>query len=259
MENSMETKYIVQGEDYVFYLIIYPTESPAQLQEVWAVTDEGFESTHITSAKYSTTLQLVFISDITSQMSTGQHYIRVFAKDSYGLKYSVFEMGVIVNPKFPIETREDFLNYKLPPNPIKTAVSKVTADNYKVYPLYRAQISSAFNLAALTKLYIVANENDKPLRADYGDLCLVSPDGEPHDNDDYLYICTQESPAIWRRITSKIFVGGEEGLVPPSYVENQVLNSDGVWRKVNMESVEQEDFIMSFDNLILEGSLIGQD
>ena len=250
----METKYLVQGEDFVFYLMIYPTESPAQLQEVWAVTDEGFESIHITSAKYSTTLQIVFSSDLTSQMTTGQHYIRVFIKDAHGLKYSVFEMSVIVNPKFPLTSRKEYENYQVPPTTLKNPASKVKADNYKVYPLYRAKISSAFNLAALTKLYIVANENDKPLRADYGDLCLVSPDGEPHDNDDYLYICTQESPAIWRRITSKIFVGGEEGLVPPSYVENQVLHSDGTWRKVDMDSVEQGDFIMSFDDLILEGT-----
>ena len=250
----METKYLVQGEDFVFYLMIYPTESPAQLQEVWAVTDEGFESIHITSAKYSTTLQIVFSSDLTSQMTTGQHYIRVFVKDAHGLKYSVFEMSVIVNPKFPLTSRKEYENYQVPPTTLKNPASKVKADNYKVYPLYKAKISSAFNLAALTKLYIVANENDKPLRADYGDLCLVSPDGEPHDNDDYLYICTQESPAIWRRITSKIFIGGEEGLVPPSYVENQVLHSDGTWRKVDMDSVEQGDFIMSFDDLILEGT-----
>lgn len=251
----METKYLVQGEDFVFYLMIYPTESPAQLQEVWAVTDEGFESIHITNAKYSTTLQIVFSSDLTSQMTTGQHYIRVFIKDAHGLKYSVFEMSVIVNPKFPITSREDWNNYQLPPTTLKNPATKVKADNYKVYPLYKAKISSAFNLAALTKLYIVANENDKPLRADYGDLCLVSPDGEPHDNDDYLYICTQESPAIWRRITSKIFVGGEEGLVPPSYVENKVLHSDGTWRKVDFEGIEQGDFVMSFDDLILEGTV----
>lgn len=244
---------ICQGEDFVIFFTVFPPEDKPVIDKIWAETDEQIESSNvILLPDYSATLQLLFDNQTTMRFSTGPHVVRVWA-ESMEKKYVLIELTVLVNPAFPITDREEFRNYIPKDKQYKSSSLKVLSQQKaKVYPFYRAQLSYPFNMASVVKIHVVESESGKPIRADIGDLCLVSPEGDTTDPDAYLYICVKEStPCVWRRITNRIFEGGEAGLVPDSYIEHKFLRSDGKWEVVTKDEIKNEDFVMNHESVIL--------
>lgn len=243
---------ICKGEDFVIFFTVFPPEDAPVIDRIWAETDEGIQSSNVlVTPDYSTTLQIIFDHEITSTFSTGYHIVRVWA-DSSSRRYVLVEITVLVNPPFPITDREEFEHYKPRDKQYKSSSYKIQSDTEtKILPFYRTSLTYPFNMASVVKLHLVTSEEDKPLRADIGDLCLVSESGDPTDPDAYLYVCTQESPCVWRRITDRVFKGGEKGLVPDSYVEHKFLRSDGKWERITGEDIVNDDFVMNHESVIL--------
>ena len=243
---------IAQGEDYVIFFRILPSPTDHGIDYVYAQTDEGSESTIVEEPEFGVTLQLRFSGEQTSQFSVGDHYVRIWAVETE-MKYVLFETNITVNPAFPL-TEDIRYTYK---NKFTTDVGTIQvpeveitegrAVRVKTYPIFRGKIDSPFQFKGTTTLWIISEGDEFPTQATIGDLVLISSD----DDTGYLYICIQESPTKWKRISEKIFEGSYEGLVPVSDEETQemYLKGDGTWSYVGKESLQTEDFILNYDTV----------
>lgn len=246
---------IAQGEDYVIFFRILPSPTDHGIDYVYAQTDEGSESTVIEEPNFGETLQLYFTSDKTSQFSVGDHYVRVWAVEQ-DMKYVLFETSITVNPAFPL-TEEVTYTYKskfltdvgsiqVP----EVEISEGRTVRVKTYPIFRGKIDSPYQFKGTTTLWIISSEDDFPSVATIGDLVLISSD----DDTGYLYICIQEEPTKWKRISEKEFEGSFAGLVPESTEDTQVkyLKGDGTWSLIGRESLNTQDFILDNDTVNLD-------
>ena len=244
---------ICKGEDFIIFFTVFPPEDKPVIDRIWAETDEAIQSSNVlVTPDYSATLQIIFDHDATSTFSTGYHLVRIWAESS-SMRYVLLEITVLVNPSFPITDREEFEQYQLRDKQYKSSSYKVpSATGVKILPFYRTSLSYPFNMASVVKLHLVTSEDEKPIRADIGDLCLVSESEDLTDPNAYLYVCVKEStPCVWRRITDRVFKGGEKGLVPDSYVEHKFLRSDGKWEPITGDDIVNDNFVMNHESVIL--------
>ena len=247
---------IAQGEDYVIFFRILPSPVERGLDYVYAETDEGYQSTSIAEPIFGETLQLYYEGAVTSKFSVGDHYVRVWAVEKE-IKYVLFETAITVNPGFPLTEEQrysykskfltDSGNIKIP-----EVQSEGMQKGIKTYPIFRGKVDSPFQFKSIITLYLVPNEESKPDHAFIGDLCLI----DSEDDTGYLYVCVEDTDlgCKWKRISEKIFEGSFEGLVPVSVDETQdmYLKGDGTWSKVGRESLQEEDFILDKDFVLLD-------
>ena len=252
---------IAQGEDYVIFFRILPSPVDHGIDYVYAQEDEGYGSSYIENPQFGETLQLLFDGEVTSKFSVGDHYVRIWAVEE-GMKYVLFETAITVNPAFPL-TEEQLYNYKSKfltdtgNIVIPEVSSEGTQKRIKSYPIFRGKIDSPFQFKGVVTLYLVESEDDKPTKANIGDLCLI----DSEDGTGYLYTCIESEvgkDVKWKRISEKIFEGSFEGLVPVSVDETQdmYLKGDGTWSKVGRESLVTDDFILNEDSVILDCQFI---
>lgn len=260
-----QTRNIAQGETFVIYFRILPSElNLNRIDEVYAQTDEGIESNHLYTPEYGETMNVFFDEEDTTNMTTGDHHIRMWAIED-NKKYVLFETMVQINPAFPFTSSTTNTDYTYTNNLTKNVESKTitvtagsssgsgtTYQSLQTYPVFRAKLDQPWMFNPGAKATVVTEEGLKPATARVGDLCVVESGEEGVE--DYLYICVSESPAVWRRIGERVFAGSYEGLVPTSTddTQNLFLKGDGDWSKVGRDSVVEEDFILDVDSVEID-------
>lgn len=249
-----QSRNVAQGETFVIYFRILPSEIDSRIDEVYAQTDDGIESNHLLEPMFGKTMNVFFDAEATNSMTTGDHHVRVWAIEGEH-KYVLFETKIQVNPAFPFTEDSTDIDYTYRSNLKKDVESKIVnvqvgssnIQSVQTYPNYRGKIDSPWLFNEGVSIDTVESEDKKPLTAKIGDLVIVESGEEGVE--DYLYVCIKEDPAEWRLIGYRTFRGSYSGLVPESTEETQdmYLKGDGTWGKVGKESLQEDDFILNND------------
>ena len=235
---SAKSRVIAQGEAFTLFIKVFPGKTEFGPDEVWAETDEGFESNHIQNPPLSTTLQLFYSEEQTRQFYPGQHHIRIWALEEE-LHYVLTEIMIVVNPAFPFTEDSVNTDYTYQNNPsVKTETDEALVEGNVIY---EGQIVSPAQWG--NTVFIRTPEEGLPDNAEPGDICKITYDPPTY------WTCVSNDPVDWIRITSNIFVGEDAGLVPPSTIETQdkYLKGDGTWDTASVDTthliVTNEDFV----------------
>ena len=165
---SAKSRAIAQGEVLTIFVKVFPGTTLDKIDEVWAETDEGYESNHIQNPPLSETLQFYYYEEDTKKFYPGVHHIRIWGVDE-GLHYVLNEVLITVNPAFPFtsETVNPNYEYKSPVS-VSTTTQQSEVTNQVVY---QGQIVSPAQWG--NAVFIRTPEEGLPNHAQPGDICKL--------------------------------------------------------------------------------------
>jgi hypothetical protein len=232
---SAKSRAIAQGEVLNLFVKVFPGKTKLCIDEVWAETDEGFESNHIQNPPLSTTLQLTYLEEDTAKFYPGQHHIRIWGTDE-GLHYVLTEIMIVVNPAFPFteETpNKDYIYISKPS--VKTETDQAIVEGEV---LYQGQAVSPAQWASA--VIIRSPEEGLPDYGYPGDICKLTYDPPTY------WTCVSSDPLEWRKFISNVFVGSDTGSVPPSnpLTQHMYLRGDGLWHVPDSSTIDTHNLIV---------------
>jgi len=238
---SAKSRVIAQGEAFTLFVKVFPGKTEFGPDEVWAETDEGFESNHIKNPPLSTTLQLFYNEDQTSQFYPGQHHIRIWALEKE-LHYVLTEIMIVVNPAFPFtaDTVNKDYTYQNKPS-VKTESDKALVEGNVIY---EGQVVSPAQWGYA--VIIRTPEEGLPDYGHPGDICKITYDPPT------FWTCVNDNPIEWRKFISNVFVGSDTGAVPQSTSETQdkYLKGDGTWHIPDSETIDTHNLIVTDEDYV---------